>query len=95
MSDLTVEFANKINDPKKGKFAPEISPLLWEIRRERQVELIFDGSRFSDILRWKKPVISQNLLWVVMWIWKKGHKLPIMRMEHLNLKQSWAIVKGM
>lgn len=54
MPDLTVEFANKINDPKKGKFAPEISPLLWEIRRERQVELIFDGSRFSDILRWKK-----------------------------------------
>lgn len=54
MPILTVEKANQINDPKKEKFAPEISPLLWEIRRERQVELMFTGSRFYDILRWKK-----------------------------------------
>lgn len=54
MPILTIEKANQINDPKKEKFAPEISPLLWEIRRERQVELMFTGSRFYDILRWKK-----------------------------------------
>lgn len=54
MPNLTVEFANQINDPKKRKYAPEISALLWEIRRERQVELMLEGSRFSDILRWKK-----------------------------------------
>lgn len=54
MPKLTVEIAENMNDPKKDKYAPEISPLLWEIRRERQVELMMDGTRFSDILRWKK-----------------------------------------
>lgn len=54
MVQLTVEFANSIDDPKRKKYAPEITPLLWEIRRERQVELIMDGTRLNDILRWKK-----------------------------------------
>ncbi len=54
MPDLTVAFANSFDDPKKAEDAPEISNLLWEIRRERRVELIFEGSRFDDILRWKK-----------------------------------------
>ncbi|MEQ6119260.1 RagB/SusD family nutrient uptake outer membrane protein [Reichenbachiella sp. MALMAid0571] len=54
MPKLTVAIANSINDPKKAEFAPEISNLLWEIRRERQVELMLEGSRFDDIMRWKK-----------------------------------------
>ncbi len=33
---------------------PTVSPLLWEIRRERRVELMGDGFRFSDLKRWKK-----------------------------------------
>ncbi|HLT87797.1 MAG TPA: RagB/SusD family nutrient uptake outer membrane protein [Sphingobacterium sp.] len=32
----------------------EISPLLWEIRRERAVELMGEGFRFDDLRRWKK-----------------------------------------
>lgn len=31
-----------------------VSPLLWEIRRERRVELIFEGFRLNDLRRWKK-----------------------------------------
>lgn len=54
MPRLTVAFANSFNDPKKAVDAPEISNLLWEIRRERQVELMLEGSRFDDIVRWKK-----------------------------------------
>lgn len=54
MMKLTVQFANSISDPKKTKYAPEISNLLWEIRRERQVELMMEGFRLNDILRWKK-----------------------------------------
>ena len=38
-------------DPKKDA---DISALLWEVRRERRIELAFDGFRYSDIRRWKK-----------------------------------------
>lgn len=54
MPDLTTEFADSFNDPNKAVDAPEISNLLWEIRRERRVELLLEGSRLDDILRWKK-----------------------------------------
>ena len=33
---------------------PDVSPLLWEIRRERRSELIMDGFREWDIRRWGK-----------------------------------------
>lgn len=33
---------------------PTVSPILWEIRRERRVELMGDGFRFTDLKRWKK-----------------------------------------
>ena len=32
----------------------EVSPLLWEVRRERRVELFAEGYRFDDLRRWKK-----------------------------------------
>ena len=31
-----------------------VDPVLWEIRRERAVELMADGFRFDDLRRWKK-----------------------------------------
>jgi len=31
-----------------------VSALLWEIRRERRMELAFESSRLSDLKRWKK-----------------------------------------
>jgi starch-binding outer membrane protein, SusD/RagB family len=33
---------------------PSVSSLLWEIRRERRVELIFEGFRLDDLRRWGK-----------------------------------------
>lgn len=39
------------NDPKRDA---DVAPLLWEIRRERRVELMMDGFRLQDIYRWKK-----------------------------------------
>jgi hypothetical protein len=38
-------------DPKKDA---DVTSLVWEIRRERRVELMMDGFRYQDILRWKK-----------------------------------------
>lgn len=40
-----------INDPKRDQ---DVSQLLWEIRRERRVELVFEGIRFNDLRRWSK-----------------------------------------
>lgn len=38
-------------DPTRDE---DIDPVLWEIRRERRVELMAEGFRFRDIRRWKK-----------------------------------------
>ena len=40
-----------INDPERD---PTVNPLLWEIRRERAVEMLFEGVRKDDLARWKK-----------------------------------------
>lgn len=40
-----------IVDPDRD---PEVSPILWEIRRERRVELMMEGFRNDDLKRWKK-----------------------------------------
>lgn len=44
------------DDPKRLELNPEgdVSSLLWEIRRERRVEMCFEGVRYSDLKRWKK-----------------------------------------
>lgn len=39
------------NDPRRDS---GVSPLLWEIRRERRMELAFEFSRIVDLRRWKK-----------------------------------------
>lgn len=38
-------------DPKKDA---DVTSLIWEIRRERRIELMMDGFRFQDLMRWKK-----------------------------------------
>ena len=41
-----------INDPERDA---DVDPILWEIRRERRVELIYENNiRKSDLKRWKK-----------------------------------------
>lgn len=32
----------------------DVSPLMWEIRRERRMEFVFEHTRLNDIRRWKK-----------------------------------------
>ncbi|MEG1564044.1 MAG: RagB/SusD family nutrient uptake outer membrane protein [Bacteroides sp.] len=38
-------------DPKRDL---TVNPVLWEIRRERRVELMGEGFRLNDLFRWKK-----------------------------------------
>lgn len=40
-----------IDDPARDT---EVAPILWEIRRERRVELIMEGRRGDDLRRWAK-----------------------------------------
>jgi hypothetical protein len=39
------------NDPDRD---PTVDPLLWEIRRERRMEFVFEHTRLMDLKRWKK-----------------------------------------
>lgn len=44
---------------------PQGSDLRTEIRRERRVELFFEGHRYFDIIRWKQgPLLGEDLLGV-------------------------------
>lgn len=57
-----------INDPDRDLGNPnvsgdyEVSPILWEIRRERRVELVYEGIRFDDLRRWGKLWYSDMVL---------------------------------
>lgn len=46
-----LQLASVPDDPKRDA---DVSPLLWEIRRERRSELMMDGFRQWDIRRWGK-----------------------------------------
>jgi starch-binding outer membrane protein, SusD/RagB family len=39
------------DDPERD---PTVLPIIWEIRRERRVELMMEGFRLDDLRRWKK-----------------------------------------
>src|SRR5690606_25569989 len=39
------------DDPARD---PSVPSLLWEVRRERRSELVFEGLRLNDLRRWKK-----------------------------------------
>ncbi|HEY0652228.1 MAG TPA: RagB/SusD family nutrient uptake outer membrane protein [Chryseosolibacter sp.] len=43
--------ANVPNDPDRD---PTVPALLWEIRRERRMEFVFEHTRLMDLKRWKK-----------------------------------------
>jgi hypothetical protein len=39
------------DDPERD---PTVPSMIWEIRRERRIELLFEGFRLDDLKRWKK-----------------------------------------
>lgn len=48
---------NLPNDPNRDS---DVSPLLWEIRRERRMEFVFENTRLLDIKRWGKIEYMDN-----------------------------------
>lgn len=49
--DQAMVNGQNINDPERDQ---DVSPILWEIRRERRVELMMEGFRLDDLKRWEK-----------------------------------------
>lgn len=47
-------------DNRPVDYGYSISPLIYEIRRERRVELALEGFRFDDIVRWKAGKLIEN-----------------------------------
>ena len=68
----------QINGSFDAKRDLTVDPVLWEIRRERRVELMGEGFRFNDIKRWKK---GNYLDKQALGVWVKnadyGNKLKI------------------
>src|SRR5690606_20552785 len=46
-----LSLASLPNDPNRDS---DVSPLMWEIRRERRMEFVFEYARIQDLRRWKK-----------------------------------------
>lgn len=64
-------------DPNRGKYYPKgnangvlIDPVLWEIRRERIVELMGEGFGFCDTRRWRMAPWFMNRQLKGMWMTK-------------------------
>lgn len=52
----------------KSTYFPNITdPVIMEIRRERAIELVFEGFRFDDLLRWKSGELFKKS-WTGMYI---------------------------
>jgi hypothetical protein len=72
---MTVAAINTGFDLKRD---PTVDPVLWEIRRERRIELFGDGFRFNDLKRWKKGTyLNQNPLGVKIKKADYGNKVTI------------------
>ena len=47
-------------DPNWPDYGYTVTPLLQEIRRERRIELVAEGFRYDDIIRWKATKLFEN-----------------------------------
>ena len=62
---------SEINDSFDLARDPSVAPVLWEIRRERMVELMGEGFGFYDIRRWKKAEWFVNKVQYGQWATKE------------------------
>ena len=49
-----------VNDAFAADRDQDVAPLIWEIRRERRMEFVFEHSRVLDLKRWKKLHYMDN-----------------------------------
>lgn len=77
VADMIVSEIDESFDPNRGKYFPKgnnegvlANPVLWEIRRERIVELMGEGFGFYDIRRWRMAPYFLNRAPVGIWTTK-------------------------
>lgn len=77
VSRMNVNVIDESFDPGRGKYYPKgietgilVDPLLWEIRRERIIELMGEGFGFYDVRRWRMAPWFVNMQQKGMWIAK-------------------------
>lgn len=58
VANMVVADINAGFDPNRD---PLVSPVLWEIRRERMIELMGEGFGFDDVRRWKRAEYFINV----------------------------------
>lgn len=51
---------NPVMDPKAIDYGYTVSPLIYEIRRERRIELVSEGHRLGDLMRWNGMKVLEN-----------------------------------
>lgn len=75
---MTVADINENFDPNRGKYYPKgntegilVDPVLWEIRRERIIELMGEGFGFYDIRRWRMAPWFLNRPATGLWLTKE------------------------
>lgn len=76
----------EIKDTKRDA---DVDPILWEIRRERRVELMLEGRRSYDLKRWNKLEYidtgdKDNLKDAVLGAWIKKEDYPGIQENHIN-----------
>jgi hypothetical protein len=65
---------------------PTVDPVLWEIRRERRIELFGDGFRFNDLKRWMKGSYLNKYPYGVK-IYDKNAMYPnVLGLSNANIK---------
>lgn len=58
------QLPTKLDQYMKDTFYPDVTdPVIMEIRRERAVELYFEGLRLNDLRRWKAGKLIETLPW--------------------------------
>lgn len=70
-----------------------VDPVLWEIRRERRIELFGDGFRFNDLKRWAKGTYMNDYQLGVK-IFDKNRMYPNLKIGATQLSNANILIDG-
>lgn len=85
--DMPAVNGNTYIDPDRD---PDVPAIIWEIRRERRVELMLEGFRLDDLRRWRKleKVDTEEYPEVNMGAWINKNNYPEADLSGLRLQDS-------
>ncbi|TRX70344.1 RagB/SusD family nutrient uptake outer membrane protein [Carboxylicivirga sp. M1479] len=88
-----LDINNFVDDPTRDA---DVDRVLWEIRRERAVELMGEGFRFDDIRRWRKAHEYGALEKLGRYVKNSnyGNKLPIQGGAAEGFVSPWGVPPG-